>query len=296
VSRVRGLVDVLHWALMWLLAGGRVVICWAYLISFLSAMGALADQVRQPPTHLYRSMAYLAVLAVTSLAAWWTTLRNRRSYRIWVTGASLIYLLTLVPFIVKQPSIVFSLGPLWGLLLMGGLGLAAFFAPFRIRFSLHVSSYRTKQPDQEHKGALVWLLAACRFLVCWGYCWVSVICLWVTADEIRKSPMHFDQLIAVTSVLTIVFGAAWWTTLRTSRTHKFWVIAVSLVYLLTLAPFVIEKPSPLHPLGEAWVILMIGALGLLAYLLPYRLRYSVDAFSYRLESPDQILKELHASL
>jgi hypothetical protein len=145
--------------------------------------------------------------------------------------------------------------------------------------------------------ALMCLLAAGRFLFCWAYCIIAIFHLGSLWPEIRGLSTHFvlRDIVEVVFFTVTVFTstAAWWTTLRNLRSERIWVMAVSLVYFLTVAVFVVWKPTIFDAFKSSLSYLLTGVLGLVVYLPPYRLQLSANVSSYRLNSPDQKLRELH---
>ena len=96
---VRNLRDVSYWAIMSLLFVCRFLFTWVYFIVSYGAFHALVDQLRHMPAHFTRgyfvALAFLALGGLISGAAWWTTLRNSRTQRIWVILFSVGSVLTL---------------------------------------------------------------------------------------------------------------------------------------------------------------------------------------------------------
>jgi hypothetical protein len=294
VFRVR---DLPYWALMCLLAALRFVICWFFLVFSLCALSVLAEQIRESPMLFFdRGKAFLATTAITNGVAWWKTLRNSPTHREWAIAACLFMLLCVgFDVVIRQnPADLFR--QYWPIGLIGAVGLVAYLPPWRLRPVMEISAYRRKSPEQDRRGALVWLLAVGRFVATWAYCLVSVASLFVAKDDLRESSMQFTSEIACATFVALLSGAAWWTTMHNRPGQRIWAIATSLVYLSTLAPILILNPTALHPRYAAWAVLLTAAIGLVSYLVPYRLRYSVDLSSYRLKSPDQALKHIHATL
>jgi hypothetical protein len=153
VIRVRGMLGAPYWALMCLLAAGRFLFRWACFVLFIGSFAALADQIGESLSHFEPrdmiAIAFLAVLFFTASAAWWTTLRNLRSERIWVMAVSLVYFLTVAVFVVWEPTIFDAFKSSLSYLLTGVLGLVVYLPPYRLQLSANVSSYRLNSPDQK---------------------------------------------------------------------------------------------------------------------------------------------------
>ena len=149
-------------------------------------------------------------------------------------------------------------------------------------------------------AALMLLLAACRFAICWIYLLIFALFLYSFWTEIRQPSAHFALseagLIAYLTFITFTSGAAWWVVLRNLRSQRTWVIAVSIGYLLTAALLIVKQPSIVHSLDQWSFFSSIGVIGPLAYLPPHRLRLSMKMLSVRLGNRDQTLKELRISL
>ena len=152
MARIRSLLDVSYWALMWLLAACRFLICWAYFLLFIGSFGAFMSQVKDAIVHFepraLLAIAYLAAVFFLSSAAWWTTLCQMPSHRIWVVFNALVNVLTVGIMLVLIPSFAPSHVFIWILLLVGIAGLVAYLPPYRLNFSVDIFSYRAKSPDQ----------------------------------------------------------------------------------------------------------------------------------------------------
>lgn len=290
----RPLRDLPYWTLMGLLAAGRFVICWVLLVFSLCALWVIADQIRDSGLNFDRGKAYLAIMAITCGLAWWKTLRHRPSHREWGIAAGLAILLSVVFWILIHKNLADLFREYWPIALAGAVSLAVYIPVHRLRVAVDVCSYRAKSPEQKRKGALVNLLAGCRFVAGCCFCIFSLGWAVVALTELRGSgPVAERPTLWSTAfgAFAVLFGAAWWATLRNRRSQRMWAIAASLFELSAGVGLDRNTPNFVPTL----VIFMIGAVSLVAYLFPHRLRYVVDVFSYRLKRPDQNLKEMHLS-
>jgi hypothetical protein len=301
VHRVR---DLPYWALMCLLAMLRFIICWFFLVDSLCALGVLGKNIRDlivlypdfTLPSLDRAKAFLLTAAVLSGVAWWTTLRSSPRHREWATAACLLMLLGVAFLAAMNPNDLEMLQQNWPLALIGAVGLVAYLPPWRLRPRVEISAYRRKSPTQEWQGALVWLLAVGRFAGTLTYALAFILTILGIRDELSGSSMHLPTEIALTAFVGLLSGAAWWMTMLNRPSQRIWAITNSLIYFAPLVLVVIMESSDPHFRHVAWAILLPVTIGLVAYLVPYRLRYSVDIFSYRLKSPDEALKQIHATL
>ena len=308
----RGLRDVAYWAIMSFLFACRFFFTWVYFLVSFSSFRALLQVIRESSAHFQLKnllvFAFPAAAGLISGAAWWTTLRNSRTQRIWVILFSLGCLLSLSPWLSGRPSARYMLAYLTILVPAFG-GMLVFLLPYRLRLSLNVSSYRMNSAGHRCESdlmtarslrsraywAIMFLLSAGRLALIWAY-WVffehSAEALW---DVSRQSSGRFSQygLCAMALIAGIGFTAGW-TALRKSRTQRIWAIIACLVYLLG-AVILLVNPSTRHS-AYSREMLVIALGGMLVYLLPYRLLWSVNVFTYRMKNPDHTSRELHLSI
>ncbi|HTW60359.1 MAG TPA: hypothetical protein VMD55_01050 [Terracidiphilus sp.] len=296
--------DFLYWALMGLLATLRFLLCWFFLVGSLCALGVLGKNIRDlivlypdfTLPSLDRAKAFLLTAAILNGVAWWTTSRSSPRHREWATAACLLMLLGVAFLVAMNPNSPEMLNRDWPLALIGAVGLAAYLPPWRLRPEVKISAYRRKSPTQEWQGALVWLLAVGRFVGTLTYGLAFILTILGIRDELAGPSMHLAAEVTLTAVVGFLSGAAWWMTMLNRPSQRIWAITNSLIYFVPLVLIVIIESSDPHFRHVAWAILLPVTIGLVAYLLPYRLRYSVDIFSYRLKSPGEALKQIHASL
>jgi hypothetical protein len=144
------------------------------------------------------------------------------------------------------------------------------------------------------------LLSACRFAVCWLNFVLFLGSFAALVDQVKEISVQFEPralaAISFLAVTSIAASAAWWTTLCKMRSHRIWVTVVSMLYLLTVAYLFFAIPSFLHSQPMIWLPVVVGALGLVAYLPPFRLRISMDVSSYRVKCAEQRREEFHISI
>jgi peptidoglycan/LPS O-acetylase OafA/YrhL len=284
-----------YWALMCLLAAWRFLVRWLFLVFALCGVWVVAESIgasRLP--FLDRGSVAVAALAITSGAAWWKTLRNSPRQREWAAAACLVMILTVAADLVMGSSPVGN-SWYWAYALGGAMGLAAYLPAQRVRPELEISAYRRGRPEHDWQGAQVWLLAVGRFVGTLTYCLffvTSTAFVMVHLAVLRD----LNPTEVAPAILCLLSGAAWWVTMRNRPRQRIWAIAASLTYVVFVVPVVFMELSERHVRYAAWPVLLIIATGLVAYLVPYRLRYSVNLTSYRLKSPDQPLKEIHGTL
>jgi len=145
-------------------------------------------------------------------------------------------------------------------------------------------------------SAFILLLALCRFVICWIYCYIFIIfssSLWsnITQFSIRNNQAELILIVYLAAVAG-ASCAAWWATLCNVRSQRIWVIAVSASYMATTALYVVVRPSVVHSPGQWSLFWVIALLGLAAFLAPHRVQISLNFSTYRLNSPDQKIKDL----
>lgn len=141
------------------------------------------------------------------------------------------------------------------------------------------------------------LLAISRFLILGIYCLMSILSLHTTAHLINE---HLHQFrisdlfsISIFGAMSFTLAATCWKILRRSPYEKMWAIAASVANILFILVFVLMVPSTILYLGPAWIFVVISITGIVVYLMPYRLRLSLNVYSYNRNDPDQRYKELH---
>src|SRR5260370_12872563 len=98
-----------------------------------------------------------------------------------------------------------------------------------------------------------------RKLLSWNFVFLSLMCLWIALSYIFQiihrhiNPLHLRSLLVPTvlTVLTAVYGAAWWTVWRGKPAGRGWAIAPSLPNILFPLPIMVFTPNvlwhfPLH--------------------------------------------------
>jgi hypothetical protein len=146
---------------------------------------------------------------------------------------------------------------------------------------------------------LMAVLASCRFLICWIYCFMSILWFISFIHQLGKSLVEFNLThflwLVTPAIMTCLFGVTWWKILRNSPSANKWAIAASIANVLMVGIFVVLAPSIVHYLGPEWVFVLIGVLGLIVFLVPYRLRFSLSVSSYSLQDSAK-RHDLHISV
>lgn len=117
------------------------------------------------------------------------------------------------------------------------------------------------------------LLVGFRSAISWIYCLLAVGALFTLPYGMRELAPRFWSIAAASYlfVLPFVFGLAWWTTFRKKPSHKYWVVAASLLNLMALAPILLGAWSSVDSLRFLWALVVIGVVGLAVYLPPYKI-------------------------
>src|SRR5260370_19703223 len=79
-----------------------------------------------------------------------------------------------------------------------------------------------------------------RKLLSWNFVFLSLMCLWIALSYIFQiihrqiNPLHLRSLLVPTvlTVLTAVYGAAWWTVWRGKPSGRGWAIHAGLTNIL----------------------------------------------------------------
>jgi hypothetical protein len=300
MARVHDLARVPYWLFMALLAGCRFVITWAYCVLFVCCLGAALRVIGETsaPSKLSRILviALPLVWAFTSGVAWWATFRGSRSHRVWVMTASVAYFLSVGIFLIETRLDFSALGLLWAFLVIGAVGLLTYVPPYRLRLSGNLSSQRGDSAGQGSKGSLKWLLVGCRFVVSWAYCFQAAAALGALGCQIRQSSIRQNAVGMVwLCALAFVSVATWWTTLRKRSSHAAWVIAASLLTILSAVPMLAWRPRLYPSPGMFGLMVVIGVAGLAVYVLPSLIHNSVEIISYKVNRPENELKRLRIS-
>ncbi len=116
-----------------------------------------------------------------------------------------------------------------------------------------------------------------RKLLSWNFVFLSLMCLWIALSYIFQiihrhiNPLHLRSLLVPTvlTVLTAVYGAAWWTVWRGKPSGRGWAIAASLTNILfPLSIMVLTRYVRGHFRGH-FVLLSVGVAGLIAFSRRY---------------------------
>jgi len=116
-----------------------------------------------------------------------------------------------------------------------------------------------------------------RKLLSWNFAFLSLVCLWIALSIILQiihrhiSLLHLRNLIVPTvlTVLTAVYGAAWWTVWRGKPSGRGWAIAASLTNILfPISIMVLTRYVRGHFRGH-FVLLAGGVAGLIAFSRRY---------------------------
>lgn len=310
---VRNLRDLAYWAFMLLLFAFRFTFTWIYCIVSYGGFHALVDQLRHLPTHFTRgdfaALAFLTLVGFISGAAWWTTLSNGSTQRIWVNlfslGSSLAWGFG------GGFSLSYALGTAIIMVPTVG-GLLIFLLPHRLRLSVRISSYRVGSPDQKSEcngmttrslrsrayWAIMVFLSAGRLAMIWCCYVVFRVFAEMVLDEIRHPSVNLAPgepwVMGGLVIIGLIAAATGWTTLRSSPSHQIWIAIASLVSLVVVV-FLYFDPATRNS-GYPWKLLGITLGGALVYLLPYRLQWSIRIISFRLKHPSQPSRELHFSV
>jgi hypothetical protein len=131
-----------------------------------------------------------------------------------------------------------------------------------------------------------WIFAISSFLCIWGFGYLIVLAVHQrhSYDFHRQFTSQQSGIlllillfIVMFPVLAVVFGVACWTNLNERRTARGWGMAASLVYVLAPLWPIIHRFGSI--LGAPGVELIIGVVGLVAFVLSPGIKRQADDFA-----------------